>query len=309
MLVALLKRVTVVQKKELESSLLDTTSVALFLENQEQAEKTKLTADIRRMIDEQMQKDDETTGLELKRILEKEGYVASVSSILRWRTEIGWTSKGTSYCQMIREVNKRKRMEWATKNVGLSFDNVIFSDESSIQIETHRQTHCYKRGQKPRYKPRPKHPVKVHVWGGISSRGKTTLCIFEGKMDATLFTSVLTSSLLPFTRSVYPDGHRFMQDNDPKHCSRMAREFYINEGINWWPTPPESLDMNPIENLWHELKEFIRREIKPRTKADLIDGIKRFWETVTVEKCRRYINHLDKVIPEIIECEGGPSGY
>ena len=100
-----------------------------------------------------------------------------------------------------------------------------------------------------------------------------------------------------------------MQDNDPKHCSRMAREFYINEGINWWPIPPESPDMNPIENLWHELKEFIRREIKPRTKADLIDGIKRFWETVTVEKCRRYINHLDKVIPEVIECEGGPSGY
>ena len=70
--------------------------------------KTKLTADIRRMIVEQMQKDDETTGLELKRILEKEGYVASVSSILRWRTEIGWTSKGTSYCQMIREVNKQR---------------------------------------------------------------------------------------------------------------------------------------------------------------------------------------------------------
>jgi len=30
--------------------------------------------------------------------------------------------------------------------------------------------------------------------------------------------------------------------------------------------------MNPIENLWHELKEFIRREVKPRTKQELVDA-------------------------------------
>ena len=128
-------------------------------------------------------------------------------------------------------------------------------------------------------------------------------------MDATLFTSILEVSLLPFICNVYPDGHKFMQDNDPQHCSRHARTFYEENGVNWWPTPPESPDMNPIENLWHELKEYIRRVVKPRTKADLIAGIKAFWTTVTVEKCRKYIGHLDKVIPAVIQCEGGPSGY
>ena len=53
--------------------------------------KTKLTTNIQR----QMQKDDKTTGLELKQILEKEGYIVSVLSILCWRAEIGWTSEGT----------------------------------------------------------------------------------------------------------------------------------------------------------------------------------------------------------------------
>ena len=28
---------------------------------------------------------------------------------------------------------------------------------------------------------------------------------------------------------------------------------------------------------------------KPRTKDELVDGISKFWETVTVEKCNRYI--------------------
>ena len=34
-----------------------------------------------------------------------------------------------------------------------------------------------------------------------------------------------------------------------------------------------------------------------------------FWETVTVEKCRKYIKHLKKVLPKVIERGGGPTGY
>ena len=61
-----------------------------------------------------------------------------------------------------------------------------------------------------------------------------------------------------------------MQVNDTKHTSRAAQQFYINTGINWWRTTAESPDMNPIENLWHELKEFICREVKPTTKDELV---------------------------------------
>ena len=45
-------------------------------------------------------------------------------------------------------------------------------------------------------------------------------------------------------------------------------DLYYSNGINWWKTPPESPDFNPIENLWHELKEFIRREVKPKQKLN-----------------------------------------
>ena len=55
-------------------------------------------------------------------------------------------------------------------------------------------------------------------------------------------------------------------------------------GVNWWKTPPESLDLNPIENIWHELKDSIRREVKPKVKQELIDGILAFWRTVDKEK-------------------------
>jgi hypothetical protein len=103
------------------------------------------------------------------------------------------------------------------------------------------------------------------VWAGISKRGPTPVVIFEGIMAAEFYISILRTSLLPFIRSTYPDSHRFMH---PKHTSATAR-FFSEEGINWWKTPPGSPDANAIENLWHELKEYVQREIKPSTKVEL----------------------------------------
>ena len=84
-------------------------------------------------------------------------------------------------------------------------------------------------------------------------------------MDAELYCEILESSLIPFINEKLPN-HRFMQDNDPKHTSRRAQAFFLENNVNWWRTPPESPDMNPIENLWHKLKEFVRIHVKPRTK-------------------------------------------
>lgn len=128
----------------------------------------------------------------------------------------------------------------------------------------------------------------MHVWAGISLRGPTKICVFEGNMDAALYVKIIETTLLPFLAQKFPLGHRFMQDNDPKHTSGLATSFFEANNVNWWKTAPESPDLNPLENLWHELKEFIRREVKPHSKDELVEGILRFWKTVDVDKCSRY---------------------
>ena len=129
-------------------------------------------------------------------------------------------------------------------------------------------------------------------------------------MDADLFCNILETTLVPFIRERLPD-HRFMQDNDPKHTSRRAQTFFDEQNINWWRTPPESPDLNPIEDLWHELKYFLESKVKPRNKQELVDGIKKFWERkITPEKCTKYIDHvLYKVIPAVVEAEGAATKY
>ena len=119
-----------------------------------------------------------------------------------------------------------------------------------------------------------------------------------GIMKKELFINILQTTLLPSIRNLYPTGCWLMQDNDPKHTSGYAQEWLVQNGVNWWRTP-ESPDINPIENLWHELKDFV----KPKVKSDLI---KAFWNT---DKCAKYIGHLRKVIPKIIERKGVSTGY
>ena len=210
----------------------------------------KDTPEVLAVIEKCMQDDDETTGKELlSAVLRKTSINITAASTLTARKSLGWTSRGSAYCQLIRNGNRVKRLEWAKENIGATFHDVIWTDETSVQLETHRQFCCRKRGQKPRYKPRPKHPCKVHVWAGISWEGATRVCVFEGIMDADLYTKILDQFLVPFIEEVYPHGQRFQQDNDPKHTSRRAQAFFHDRG-----TPPESPDANPIENLWHELK-------------------------------------------------------
>ena len=126
----------------------------------------------------------------------------------------------------------------------------------------------------------------------------TSICIFTGVMDATLYVNILTQHLLPFIQIkqnfIYGIEHRFMQDNDPKHCSRMhiARQLFEDNNINRWkPLLNHQILTQYIENLWHELK-YLRARVKPRTQFELVEGIKSFWSTVDRAMREVYIRHL-----------------
>ena len=71
-----------------------------------------------------------------------------------------------------------------------------------------------------------KTPIQSPCLGWIFQTGATTLAVFGGIMESTFFTEdLLSKCLMPFIHETFPDGHRFQQDNDPKHTSKLTQMF------------------------------------------------------------------------------------
>ena len=56
---------------------------------------------------------------------------------------------GLSWISLVRTVNKQKHLEWARKHQTNLFDDVLWSDETSVQLDTHHRFCCRKEGMKP----------------------------------------------------------------------------------------------------------------------------------------------------------------
>ena len=277
-------------------------------------QRKNVTHELLDFIDAEMEKNDELTAVDLQRLIFAQfGFDFSCRKVKELRKKLGWIAEKTRYCQLVREVNREKRLNFSRECIATNdqFDDVIWSDECNIQLEWNGNLTFHRWWEPCPQKGKPKHPFKVSVWAAISKRGASPILTFTGIMEKVYYSdSIIKDTLVPFVRLAFPDQHRFMQDNDPKHTSLLGRETMEASKINWWRTPPESPDLNPIENMWHELKFHLRTRVKPRSKDELIAGISEFWKTiVTPEKCRKYIGHIQNVLPVVVERNGKASGF
>ncbi len=92
---------------------------------------------------------------------------------LRSSDILGWTFRGLASCQLSIDTNKIKRLEWPRKSLSTDFNDVVWTDEASILLETHRRFSYRKKGEQPTLKPWAKHPIKVHMRARIKKIGAT----------------------------------------------------------------------------------------------------------------------------------------
>jgi hypothetical protein len=193
------------------------------------------------IVEKTLRENPQQSATNVHKTLKSDGYELSLSTTKRIISAVGYTSASPRYGQLVRDTNKEKRIHFCQTlvNSNDTLCDIIFTDECSVQLHQNKQV-MYRCKDTPRETiPKPKHPLKVHVWGGISRRGKSKLVIFEGIMEKTFFTEmILRDAALPFIGSVFPSGHRLQMDNDPKHKSKMARDFMRENGINHWDVWP-----------------------------------------------------------------------
>ena len=74
-----------------------------------------------------MRDDDEMTAVQLHALLLRHAHTMTLKTVLRCRAALGWTFRGSAYCQLIRQQNKVKRLQWAQEHLSDGFNNAICS--------------------------------------------------------------------------------------------------------------------------------------------------------------------------------------
>ena len=86
------------------------------------------------------------------------------------------------------------------------------------------------------------------VWEIISSAGVGPIVRFLNNINASVYKELLRQYTLPLLCKRTVETQKFMQDNTPCHKAKTVLSFLEEEGIAVMKWPPQSPDMNPLEN-------------------------------------------------------------
>ena len=240
------------------------------------------------------------------------------SSCIRQRLlRIGLRSFAARKSSYLTEAGKRKRLAWCKKykNKTLEFwRNVLFTDETTIDLNptlaiNRVRRFSFENPYQKRYTcQKIKHPLKVMFWGGICGETMTEIVACDGMMNSDNYiNNILEKHVTPLLQNC-PDL-KFQQDNAPCHTSKKVNEYFLRHNLQKIDWPPNSPDLNIIENVWRIVKMHINR-MPIKSKNQLIQATKLIWsKKITKELIENLILSINNRIAKCLENKGGPSGY
>lgn len=277
--------------------------------------KKKLSAANERYIMRNIRSDPCLSAPRLSHMLENYcGKTVSAETIRRIIRKNGYNGRKYLSKQIVNEINRKKRLDFALEHINKPVSywrDVLFTDESKFNIFGSDGSRPVWRKANERIpvskirSTRQHSGVAVTVWGCIAYNGIGNLHFIEGNMDKMMYLNILRTNLSDCVRTLkLSSSYKFYQDNDPKHKSYVAREWLLYNTPKTLETPPQSPDLNPIENIWKLIKQRIQKQ-HIYTKVALENLLKTEWQNID----REYIRNLVDSVPERLRNVIKHNGY
>jgi transposase len=209
--------------------------------------------------------------------------------------------------------HKRQRLSFAEGYSRWSEDDwrrVFFADETLFLGSGSHGKAYVRREDGTRDEPehcidkRP-HPTQVAAWGCFSAAGPGYMRMFDGSLNAAGYRDILRDYLLPTAEEQFEDGKHWwlLHDNASTHKAPVVKKLMHDRYIRALQFPPYSPDLNPIENLWADMKKRVEKRATA-DKDELEDIVGEEWAATPAELCSKLASSMTKRIAQCIEREG-----
>jgi transposase len=149
-------------------------------------------------------------------------------------------------------------------------------------------------------------------WGCMGWHGTGLGCKLEGTMTKLVYLEILRDELMGTLEhfGCEPEDVIFQQDNASSHTAKVCQEWFKAHGFELLEWPAYSPDLNPIENLWSELKRRLGGyENPPLGVLELWERVQEQWNGIGPEYCQKLIESMPGRMSEVLRNNGGPIDY
>ena len=222
------------------------------------------------------------------------GIVMHLSTICRAVRKLGFTRQKMQHIAL--QQSEAERIKFIAEVMAVFHHSlIVWIDETGCDRRNSLRKYAYGiRGQTPRDYQLQMRGVRYSAIGILSSNGIDDVYITEGSVNGDTFLHFVHTMLLPILNSF--DGHSknsvvIMDNASIYHTDSVVRTIDATGALIRF-LPPYSPDMNPIENVFSEVKHYLEANgILFDTSLSPSSVLLMAFNSITASNCKAYIKN------------------